>query len=156
MTMAKRKIEDVVTEIALPVTEKNSFELVDVEFIKEGSNWYLRVYIDKPGGIVIEDCQTISEQLSEKLDVIDPIEQSYYLEVSSPGLERPLKKDKDFIKFKGELVEVKLFHPIDGKKVFEGELVGLIDNKIAIKVEKDLNIMFERDKVSSVKRVLKF
>ena len=154
--MAKRKIEEVVAEIVLPITEKNAYELVDVEFIKEGINWYLRVYIDKPGGIVIEDCQTISEQLSEKLDLLDPIIQSYYLEVSSPGLERPLKKDKDFIKFKGELVEVKLFQPIEGKKLFEGELVGLIDNKISIKSDKGLGIMFERDKVSSVKRVLKF
>lgn len=154
--MAKRKIEEVVAEVALSVTDKNSFELVDVEFIKEGSNWYLRVYIDKPGGIVIEDCQTISEQLSEKLDDLDPIEQSYYLEVSSPGLERPIKKDKDFVKFKGELVEVKLFQPIEGKKAFEGELIGLIDNKIGIKTQKGLELMFERDKVSSVKRVLKF
>jgi ribosome maturation factor RimP len=156
ITMAKRKIEEIVAEVALSVTDKNSFELVDVEFIKEGSNWYLRVYIDKPGGIVIEDCQTISEQLSEKLDDLDPIEQSYYLEVSSPGLERPLKKDKDFVKFKGELVEVKLFQPIEGKKAFEGELIGLIDNKIGIKTQKGLELMFERDKVSSVKRVLKF
>lgn len=154
--MAKRNIEEIIAEIALPITEKNSFELVDVEFIKEGANWYLRVYIDKPGGIVIEDCQTISEQLSEKIDTLDPIEQSYYLEVSSPGLERPLKKDKDFVKFKGELVEVKLFQPIDGKKVFEGELIGLVDNMITIKPVKSLEIMFERDKVSSVKRVLKF
>jgi ribosome maturation factor RimP len=156
MTMAKRKIEEIVAEVALSVTDKNSFELVDVEFIKEGSNWYLRVYIDKPGGIVIEDCQTISEQLSEKLDDLDPIEQSYYLEVSSPGLERPLKKDRDFVKFKGELVEVKLFQPIEGKKAFEGELIGLIDNNIGIKTQKGLELMFERDKVSSVKRVLKF
>ena len=154
--MAKRKIEEIIAEIALPIAEKNSFELVDVEFIKEGSHWYLRVYIDKPGGIVIEDCQTISEQLSEKIDSLDPIEQSYYLEVSSPGLERPLKKDKDFVKFKGEIVEVKLFQPIDGKKVFEGELIGLIDNKITVKPEKSMEIMFERDKVSTVKRVLKF
>ena len=154
--MAKKKIDELVTEIVLPMAEKNGYELVDVEFIKEGVNWYLRVYIDKPGGIVIEDCQTISEGLSQKLDELDPIVQHYYLEVSSPGLERPLKKDKDFIKFKGELVEVKLFKPIEGKKLFEGELIGLVDNRIAIKADKGLELMFERDKVSTVKRVLKF
>ena len=154
--MAKKKIEEIVTEIALPVAEKNSFELVDVEFVKEASNWYLRVYIDKPGGIIIEDCQIVSEEISEKLDKIDPIEQSYYLEVSSPGLERPLKKDRDFEKFKGELVEVKLFQPLDGKKVFEGELMGLIENKITIKQEITTQLEFERDKVASVRRVLKF
>ena len=92
--------------------------LVDVEFLKEGANWYLRVYIDKPGGIAIDDCQAVSEQLSDKLDEVDPIKQSYILEVSSPGLERPLKKDSDFERFKGEQVEVKLFQPIERKKDF--------------------------------------
>ena len=153
--MAKRKIEDVIYEFAGPIAEKNKFELVDVEFIKEGSNWYLRVYIDKPGGIMIDDCQVVSTALSEKLDEVDPIEQSYFLEVSSPGLERPLKKDKDFEKFKGELVTVKLFQPLDGKKVFEGELVGLVNDKIVINNNGE-NIEFERETVSKVRRVIKF
>jgi len=131
--MAKRKVEEVVTELALPITAKHSFELVDVEFVKEGANWYLRIYIDKPGGIMIDDCQTVSGELSDELDRVDPVEYGYFLEVSSPGLDRPLKKERDFEKFKGEIIEVKLFQPIDGKKVFEGELVGLIDNKIVIK-----------------------
>jgi ribosome maturation factor RimP len=154
--MARKKTEEIVTEFALPIAQNHSFELVDVEFIKEGANWYLRVYIDKPGGITIDDCQIVSEALSDKLDETDPIEQSYFLEVSSPGLERPLKKDSDFIKFKGELVEVKLFQPIDGKKVFEGELVGLIDGKIVIKINEKDSIEFEREKVSVVRRVIKF
>lgn len=154
--MARKKVEEIVTEIALPITQKNSYELVDVEFIKEGANWYLRVYIDKPGGITIDDCQIISEELSDKLDETDPIDQSYFLEVSSPGLERPLKKESDFEKFKGEQVEVKLFQPIDGKKVFEGELLGLINDKIAIRSEKAGSFEFDRDKVSIVRRVIKF
>lgn len=154
--MVKKNIEKIVADIALPIVEKHSFELVDVEFVKEGPNWYLRVYIDKAGGITIDDCQIVSEELSDKLDKEDPISQSYFLEVSSPGLERPLKKDKDFERFKGETVEVKLFSPIDGKKVFEGELLGLIDNKISIKTGMTEIIEFERDKVSSVRRVLKF
>lgn len=154
--MAKKNIEERITEIALPIAEQNSFELVDVEFVKEGAHWYLRIYIDKQGGIAIEDCQLVSEQLSEKLDTMDPIDQSYYLEVSSPGLERPLKKDKDFVKFKGELVEVKLFQALEGKKSFEGELLGLAENKVAIKTAKGIEMFFEREKVSTVKRVLKF
>ncbi|HEX9061972.1 MAG TPA: ribosome maturation factor RimP [Clostridia bacterium] len=132
------------------------FFLVDVEFIKEGANWYLRIYIDKPNGITIDDCQIVSEELGEKLDKVDPIEQSYFLEVSSPGLERPLKKERDFEKYKGETVEVKLFEAIDGKKIFEGELLGLIDNNISIKPLKGEALSFERDKVALVRRVIKF
>jgi ribosome maturation factor RimP len=98
--MVKKKIEDIAAEIALPIVEKYKFELVDVEYLKEGSNWYLRVFIDKEGGITIDDCQLVSEEISDELDKADPIKQSYFLEVSSPGIDRPLKKEKDFEKFK--------------------------------------------------------
>lgn len=151
----KKSIQQAVTELAAPVTDSLNYELVDVEYVKEGTNWYLRIYIDKPGGIGIDDCQAVSERLSDILDKNDPIDQSYYLEVSSPGLDRPLKTERDFKKYKGELVEVKVFQPIDGKKVFEGELVGLIDNKIVILQNGD-NTGFEKDKVAVVKRVIKF
>ncbi|HOV27318.1 MAG TPA: ribosome maturation factor RimP [Pseudobacteroides sp.] len=154
--MARQKIEDIVTEMVSPITEKNNFELVDVEFLKEGANWYLRVYIDKEGGISIDDCQLVSEALGQELDKVDPIPQHYFLEVSSPGIERPLKRDKDFIKYKGEQVEVKLYQPIDGKKIFEGKLNGLIDGKISI-IESNNDILeFDRDKVAIVKRTIKF
>ncbi len=151
----KRNVQQDIIELAAPVVEALNYELVDVEFIKEGANWYLRIYIDKPGGISIDDCQAVSEQMSEILDKKDPIEQSYYLEVSSPGLERPLKTERDFIKYKGELVEVKVFQPIDGKKLFEGELVGLIDDRIVINNAGN-EIEFEKDKVAIVKRAIKF
>lgn len=154
--MTRKKIEEVLTEIADPIAKRHSFELVDVEFLKEGSNWYLRIYIDKSGGITIDDCQVVSEEISDILDKEDPIPQSYFLEVSSPGLDRPLKKDSDFEKFKGEMVEVKVFKPIDGKKVFEGELLGYKDNIITIKKDGKENIEFERDKVALVRRVIKF
>ena len=153
--MVKKKIEDTVTELVLPIVNKNSFELVDVEFIKEGTNWYLRIYIDKPGGIAIDDCQIVSTELSDKMDEVDPIEQCYFLEVSSPGLDRPLKNEKDFEKFKGELVEVKVYQPIEGRKLFEGNLVGLIDNKIVIMQNAEV-VEFEKDKVAIVRRVIKF
>lgn len=151
----KINIQQVIFELAIPIVEDLNYELVDVEFIKEGANWYLRVYIDKPGGISIDDCQAVSQKMSEMLDEKDPIEQFYYLEVSSPGLERPLKTERDFIKYKGELVEVKVFQPINGKKIFEGELIGLIEDMIVINHE-GKNIEFEKDKVSRVKRAIKF
>jgi len=155
ITNMKRDVQQVITELATPIVEGLNYELVDVEFIKEGTNWYLRVYIDKPTGISIDDCQAVSEKMSEILDEKDPIEQFYYLEVSSPGLERPLKAERDFIKYKGELVEVKLFKPMDGKKIFEGELIGLIDDKIVIN-QGGNNIDFEKSKVAIVKRAIKF
>lgn len=151
----KKNIQRVVTELATPIVEELNYELVDVEFIKEGANWYLRIYIDKPGGIGIDDCQAVSEKLSDRLDQEDPIEQFYYLEVSSPGLERPLKTERDFLKYKGELVEVKVFQPIDGKKIFEGELIGLTDGVIEINQDGS-PIKFEKDKVALVKRAIKF
>ena len=154
--MAKRKIEEIVAEFALPFAEENSFELVDVEFIKEGANWYLRIYIDKQNGITLDDCKTMSDEISKKLDELDPIEQSYILEVSSPGLDRPIKKEKDFVKYKGELVEVKLFKPQDGKKLFEGQLVGFIDGKVCIQQAGSDLLEFESEMVVSVKRVIKF
>ncbi|HHW48601.1 MAG TPA: ribosome maturation factor RimP [Clostridiaceae bacterium] len=154
--MAKKKIEEIVEKLALPIVEKNSFELVDVEFVKEGSNWYLRVYIDKDGGISIDDCQVVSEELSDKLDEIDPIKHSYFLEVSSPGLDRPLKTERDFERNKGEKVELKLYKPVEGKKLFEGELVGLIDNKIVIRQNGMETVEFDREAVASVKKVIEF
>ncbi len=154
--MGKKSVEEIVTELVQPIVEKNNYDLVDVEFVKEGANRFLRIYIDKPGGITIDDCQMVSQELSDKLDVTDPIEQAYFLEVSSPGLDRPLKKDKDFERYKGEVVEIKLFQPIDGQKVFEGELLGLSNNNILIKKASDEIVEFERDKVAIVKRAVKF
>lgn len=154
--MGKKSVEEIVTELVQPIVEKNNYDLVDVEFVKEGANRFLRIYIDKPAGITIDDCQVVSEELSDKLDSADPIEQAYFLEVSSPGLERPLKKDKDFERYKGEVVEIKLFQPVDGQKVFEGELLGLNNNNILIKKASDEIAEFERDKVAVVKRAVKF
>lgn len=154
--MTKKKIEVQVEDLVLPILEEKSFDLVDVEFLKEGKNWYLRVYIDKPGGISIDDCQDVSQELSDELDRLDPIKQSYILEVSSPGLDRPLKRDKDYERYKGTEVEVKLYKPVDGKKVFEGELVGLINDRITIKQSDEQVLSFEKDEVAIAKRIIKF
>lgn len=152
--MAKKRVEDIVSELAQPIVEALSFELVDVEFIKEGAYWYLRVFIDKPGGIAIDDCQAVSEQMSDKLDESDPIKQSYILEVSSPG-ERPLKKERDYERFKGEVVEIKLYQPLNGKKMFEGELLGLVEDKVEIKTDEGTIMSFDRKDTALVRRIVR-
>lgn len=149
------RIEELTRNLVAPAIEKNNFELVDVEYKKEGNNWYLRVYIDKEGGVSLDDCQIISEYLSEKLDEVDPIENSYILEVSSPGIDRPLKTQRDFDKFKGSLVEVSLYQPIDKKKKYEGELVGLINDKVVI-TDNGKRKEFDIKDISLVKPVIKF
>ncbi len=154
--MGNEKVEKIVEEMVIPILNEKDYELVDVEFKKEGGNWYLRVYIDKEGGISLDDCQVVSEKLSSALDEVDPIPYGYFLEVSSPGLDRPLKREKDFVKYKGSVVEVRLFAPYNGKKVYKGELVGMIDNRIVIMQEDGNQIDFERDKVALVRLALEF
>ncbi|WP_174613315.1 ribosome maturation factor RimP [Virgibacillus ihumii] len=105
-----------------PILQEQNLELVDIEYVKEGKNWFLRVYIDKEGGVDIAECGSVSEQLSEKLDESDPIKEAYFLEVSSPGVERPLKTKADFEKNTGNNVFLKLYAPIDGEKEYEGTL----------------------------------
>ena len=151
-----KKIEKTVKELVVPIVDKHSYELVDVEFLKEGSNWYLRVYIDKPGKITVENCQTVSEELGMELDRVDPIQKSYILEVSSPGIERPLKTRRDFERYKGEIIEIGLFQPIDGNKVFEGDLLGLDGDNIVIKLKNGTKMNFKMKQISIAKRVFKF
>lgn len=117
------KVTEVVEEIASPILNGLGIELVDIEYVKEGKDWFLRLYIDKDNGVDLEDCGLASEKVSEKLDEVDPIPHNYFLEVSSPGAERPLKKEKDFQKAIGKHVHVKTYEPIDGEKSFEGKLV---------------------------------
>ncbi|MBM7613703.1 ribosome maturation factor RimP [Alkaliphilus hydrothermalis] len=154
--MGQNRVEKLIEELVLPIVEKEDFELVDVEYKKEGPHRYLRVFIDKTGGITLDDCQNVSMALSDKLDELDPIEENYFLEVSSPGLDRPLKKDSDFDKFKGEAVEVKLYEPLMGQKVIEGELVGLVDDKIQLNVKGAGVIEIPRDKAAMTRLAIKF
>ncbi len=154
--MGQNRVEILVEELVLPILDKENYELVDVEFKKEGPHRYLRIFIDKTGGITLDDCQNVSEALSERLDELDPIEENYFLEVSSPGLDRPLKKESDFEKFKGEIVEVKLYEPLMGQKVLEGELLGLVDNKIQLDIKNAGLIEIPRDKVAMTRLAIKF
>ncbi|WP_163536832.1 ribosome maturation factor RimP [Gracilibacillus sp. YIM 98692] len=146
--MSKR-IADQTEELVLPILEELSLELVDITFEKEGQNWFLRVYIDKENGVDIEECGQVSEKLSDKLDEVDPIQAAYFLEVSSPGVERPLKKEKDFQEHIGKTVYVKLYQPIDGEKEFSGELVDFTDGyvKISYRVKtkkKEVEVPFDK------------
>lgn len=153
--MSKMKVEDVVYEIAKPVTDKHHYELVEVEYKKEGGEWYLRIYIDKDGGVTIDDCQLVSEEVSELLDQADPIDSSYIFEVSSPGIERPLKTERDYQKSMGKLVEAKLFAPIDGKKVIEGTLTGYTDTTVELEQNKN-KIVLEKQQIAIIKPVIVF
>jgi len=134
------KITEVVEELAAPIFQELDLELVDIEYVKEGKSWFLRVYIDKDNGVDIEDCGLVSERLSEKLDEVDPIPHNYFLEVSSPGAERPLKKEKDFLKTIGKNVFIKTYEPINGEKTFEGTLLEydgqLVKLEVKIKTRK--------------------
>ncbi len=135
---SEKKCDDLV----MPIIEENNFELVDVEYLKEGSDYYLRVYADKEGGINIDDCVLISRALNEKLDENDFIKEAYILEVSSPGLGRHLKKDKDFKRSIGENVEIRLYKSMEGAKEFEGELVGYSEETITIVTEDENGYVF--------------
>ena len=144
-------------ELLLTDTAKELyFEIAVVEFVKEGQNYYLRVYLDKEGGITINDCELFSKAAEKILDEKDPIEQAYIFEVSSPGLDRPLKKDSDFEKYKGEIIDIKLYKPFNGSKEYQGELKGLIDKNIVIIDDNGEEISFERKSVASVRLAVIF
>ncbi|MGG1551179.1 MULTISPECIES: ribosome maturation factor RimP [Paenibacillus] len=130
------QIKSIIEDMLKQYFEDNGFELVDVEYVKEGSNWFLRVYADKEGGIDIDDCGRISEFLSGKLDEKDPIPDAYFLEVSSPGAERPLKKPQDFYKAVNSHVFVTTYEPIDGAKEFEGRLLSYDEETLIIEFGK--------------------
>lgn len=134
------QIEEAVAGIAEEFLQGTGLELVDVEYVKE-HDWYLRIFIDKEGGIEIDDCQQLSEKVEEVLDNKDIIQDSYILEVSSPGLDRVLKKDKDFIREKGKKVDVSLYAPIDGEKLIVGVLQGKSDSELILE---DRSIALEK------------
>jgi ribosome maturation factor RimP len=129
--MSQTSIENRVAEIVKTLLSGESIELVDVEFIQE-REWYLRVYIDKPGGIELEDCEGLSRKLDTELDEHDFIQRSYHLEVSSPGLDRPIRKDSDFARYSGKIVDISFFAPKNGRKMLTGELVGLENDHIVV------------------------
>ena len=144
--MAKRAdIESRVESMVMPIIEEGNFELVDVEYVKEGSNYYLRIYDDKECGINIDDCVTISRALEAKLDEEDFIPDAYILEVSSPGLGRPLKKEKDFKRSVGKEIDIKLYKAIDKQKEFTGVLTGYTEDTITLDIDGEEQTFARRD-----------
>ena len=128
--MKREEVEKYITELVMPILEDTDITLVDVEYVRE-KDWYLRIFIDKPEGIEIDDCQYVSEKLAEVLDERDPIKEKYYLEVSSPGIDRPLKKDTDYEANYGKKVDILFFSPFDGNK----EMTGILCSHTATEIE---------------------
>jgi ribosome maturation factor RimP len=128
-------LEQKITSLVEPFVQEKGLELVDVEYIKEGAHWYLRLFVDKEGGVDMDDCAAVSHAVSDMLDEKNSIPQAYMLEVSSPGLERPLKKVQDFIRFQGSLITVHTTSLFQGYNEFTGNLVGLIDDEIVLEYE---------------------
>ena len=153
-------ITEEVAKIVSPIVEELELELVDVEFVKEGRDWFLRVYIDTPNGSIdIDQCSQVSEKLSEELDRTDPIPQNYFLEVSSPGAERPLKKEEDFQKAIGQFVFIKTYEAINGMKEFEGYLLAYgpegAEVEVRIKTRK-LTVVIDQEKIALARLAIDF
>lgn len=151
----KKGMLNIVSKISNTITERLEYELVDLEYKKEMGSNFLRIYIDKPGGVTLDDCQKMSKELSDKLDEKDPIEEEYYLEVSSPGLDRPLKTDKDLKRNFGKDVELKLYRFFNDKKSYEGELKNYSKEAVFIE-QKDEIIEIPREYISIIKLCIKF
>ncbi|MPW25837.1 ribosome maturation factor RimP [Alkalibaculum sp. M08DMB] len=154
--MAKQKIEDLVYDLVKPIIDEQNLELVDVEYKKEGQHWYLRVYIDSEDGITLDNCELISGLLDPVLDKEDLILDSYFLEVSSPGLDRALKKDRDFLRYIGREVEVTLYQPLNNTKNFRGINKGLKNNYLSILLEDNKSFEIPMKQVASVKLYFEF
>ncbi len=159
--MAKKKITELITEWMDPFGRENGYELSRTEFVKEAGSWYLRVYVDRLteegyGWMTSDDCEKISRYLSDKLDEADPIQQNYVLEVSSPGLDRPLISAKDFERFKGSRIEIRLYEPIGGSKFLEGELTGSDDVSVSIKTDSGEMITLPKDKTAKINLAVVF
>ena len=152
----KEEIEAYAENLFLPFTQKHGFELVDVEYVKEAGSWYLRVYIDKEGGIAVDDCEVVSREADPILDTDDCIEESYILEVSSPGLGRPLKKDKDFARSIGEEVEVRLFRAVEGCKEYTGLLNAYDKTTVTLMLEDEKTLVLERSNIALIRLALDF
>ena len=155
--MSRKEVyEQRAEEMILPLVEAQRFELVDVEYVKEAGNWYLRVYIDKEGVITVDDCELISRAFSDLLDEADFIEDSYILEVSSPGLGRPLKKEKDYARSMGKELEIRTYRPIDKQKEFYGILLAYDNNSVTIEEQDKTRRTFEKKEIALIRLAIDF
>ena len=155
--MSKRETYETRTEeLITPILDRMNFELVDVEYVKEGGTWYLRAYIDKEGGITVNDCEAVAREMNEILDREDFVEDSYVFEVSSPGLGRPLKKEKDYIRSMGKEVEIRTYRAINREKEFYGILAAYDENTVTIKTEDGTEMTFEKSDIALIRLAFDF
>lgn len=152
----KETYEQRTEELLLPIMEENNFELVDVEYVKEGSTWYLRGYIDKEGGITVDECVDVSRAFNEKLDEADFIEESYIMEISSPGLGRPLKKEKDYVRSMGKELEIRTYRAINKQKEFYGILTAYDADTVTIEDEEGNAMTFQKSDISLIRLAFDF
>lgn len=155
--MSKRETYETRTEeLITPILDRMNFELVDVEYVKEGGTWYLRAYIDKEGGITVNDCEAVAREMNEILDREDFVEDSYVFEVSSPGLGRPLKKEKDYVRSMGKEVEIRTYRAINREKEFYGILSAYDENTVTIKTEDGTEMTFEKSDIALIRLAFDF
>lgn len=152
----KEQYEARTEELLLPIIERMNFELVDVEYVKEGNVWYLRAYIDKEGGITVNDCEAVAREMNEILDREDYVEGSYTFEVSSPGLGRPLKKEKDYKRSIGKEIEIRTYRAINREKEFYGILKAYDDASVTLELEDETEMKFEKSDIALIRLALDF
>ena len=152
----REQYEKKTEELILPILDEKGFELVDVEYVKEGQDYFLRAYIDKPGGITIDDCVAVSREMNVLLDELDYVEGAYTFEVSSPGLGRPLKKARDFERSLGQEVEIRTYKAIDGSKEFYGILHAYDDDSVTVLSEDDEEVTFNKSDIALIRLAFDF
>ena len=152
----REQYEQKAEAMAQPIIDQFGFELVDVEYVKEAGNWYLRFYIDKEGGITVDDCEAVSRIFSDKLDELDFIEDAYIMEVSSPGLGRPLKKEKDYVRSMGKEGEIRTYRPINKEKEFYGILIEYDESSVTITTEEQKEQTFEKADIALIRLAFDF
>lgn len=151
-----KKVTAVAAELALPFVQAAGCTLWDVEYVREAGTWFLRIYIDCPGGVSVDQCEAVSRPLSDALDVADPIEGSYVLEVSSAGADRPLKKPEHFAAFLGHEVEVRLYRPVEGRKEFHGVLKGYDQGDVTLTMADGTDRVFPKKEIALVRLYVSF
>ncbi len=155
--MSKRETYETRTEeLITPILDRMNFELVDVEYVKEGGTWYLRAYIDKEGGITVNDCEAVAREMNEILDREDFVEDSYVFEVSSPGLGRPLKKEKDYVRSMGKELEIRTYRAINRQKEFYGILTGYTEDTVTIQPEEGEALTFQKNEIALIRLAFDF
>jgi ribosome maturation factor RimP len=153
--MGKGSVAESIEELVTPIINENRLELVDVEYKKEGKNWFLRIFIDKEGGVTVDDCTQVSRQIEDLIEVEEVVPSSYVLEVSSPGLDRPLKKEKDFLRFQGKRAHVTTYTPIQQQKNFKGTIVDFQKDVLFLSIDGQ-PVEIPRNQIAKAKLEIEF